>query len=77
VRVASSADHLQMQCGAGNCGAQEWTKLANTRFPNIGFYVAGHICGECTKFDSQTKHYFAMGNIHCSYTRSSQFEPGP
>lgn len=23
VRVASSADHLQMQCGAGNCGAQE------------------------------------------------------
>jgi len=23
VRVASSADHLQMRCGAGNCGVQE------------------------------------------------------
>jgi len=33
VRVASSADHLQMRCGAGNSGAQERTKSADTRFP--------------------------------------------
>jgi len=65
-----------MLCGAGNSGAQEWLKSADTRIPNVGFLLAGNVLGESNKFNPQTEHHFATVNTHCSYTRRSQFEPG-